>query len=135
MIKLRGFGCDNLTVAVDDHYMVRVYRILNPTRRARPGHPILMLSGIGFNSEQFLLPGTGYLRNDSGEYFEFDETRSGRKVRIDCDIERAQVGRNLAFTLSACGYDIWLLNFRDSLSPNAWNWKVSHDSGKIRFVF
>lgn len=134
MIELRGFQCDNFTVAVDYHYMVRVYRILNPVRRARPGYSILMLSGIGFNSDQFLLPGTGYLDNISGEYVEFDYNRGGRKVRIECEGEPPQVGRNLAFTLSACGYDVWLGNFRDSLPKDAFNLKVSRDSGNITIM-
>ncbi|XP_054158289.1 lipase 3-like [Oppia nitens] len=134
LIKSRGFGSTAHTVVTDDGYILTLFRMIKPQLTTttttgaddgivRPSRgPVLLWHGISFSSDIFLVSNRGQLASN-GQYSE----RNGTLVN-DCQLT---VTSNLAFTLSACGYDVWLGNTRgnqysdkyiDNSIKNYWNY-------------
>jgi len=95
---------ENHTVVTEDGYILGIFRIINPYLRLKPiFRPILLWHGIDLNSDCWLYANPGQI-NKNGIYSE----RLGT-ILNNC---KNHLTSNLAFTLSACGWDVWLGNTR-----------------------
>ena len=119
-----------------DGYILRVFRLLNPhiTRDQEKSNPIVLWHGVAVTSDSWLFSTVGSI-DRRGLYSE------NNVVYNDCKIN---VTSNLAYTLSACGYDVWLPNTRgthyslghQTLNANRGsfiNFKIAHCDRKIYF--
>lgn len=81
-----------------------MFRILNPhtTRDTEKTNPIILWHGVAVTSDSWLFSTVGSI-DRRGVYSENNDELN------DC---RMNVTSNLAFTLSSCGYDVWLPNTR-----------------------
>ena len=104
IIESRGFESESHTVVTDDGYILGLFRIINPyvnsTSRLKS---ILLWHQFFTNSNLWLISNPGHL-DRHGRYTENNGT-----VINNC---RNLLTSNVAFTLAACGYDIWLGNTR-----------------------
>ena len=100
----RGFGAESHQFLSDDGYYMTLNRIVNPyyRNRTKPS-PVLFWHGIASNSLIWLINNVGHL-DKHGVYSEMNG-----KLINDC-VNRFT--SNLPFSLSACGYDVWLGNVR-----------------------
>lgn len=130
----RGFHYENMTVITEDGYLLKVFRLINRNKRKR-GYPILILNGLTMDSTEFLSTSNGYFFEEQNEYVEYENGLSSQ-LKIQCTPGKYPVnaGRNTVFTLAACGYDVWLINVRDS-SLYASHTKLSDKDGKCWHVF
>ncbi|CAG2174168.1 unnamed protein product, partial [Oppiella nova] len=124
LISSRGFDCENHTVTTDDGYILGIFRIVNNKWKGDT-KPILLWHGLGASSDLWLVLNDGQLSRD-GIYSE----QNGSVVN-NCHKELTS---NIAFTLSACGYDVWLGNSRgtrysnthiDPDMDNFWNYTLT----------
>ncbi|XP_054154612.1 lysosomal acid lipase/cholesteryl ester hydrolase-like [Oppia nitens] len=111
LIESRGFQSETHTVTTGDGYILRVFRIVNHSLR-RSGRqpkpvPIILWHGVAVTSDSWLFSTNGRLDSETGLYREY-QYRDNPIVN-DCE---TNVTSTLAYTLSACGYDVWLPNTR-----------------------
>ncbi|KPM09852.1 Lipase-like abhydrolase domain-containing protein [Sarcoptes scabiei] len=114
-IRMNGFEAKNHTVITADSYLIRIFQIINPKRQtSHNGYPIVLFTGLLQESHSFLENTDGWFNQTTGLYSEF-ENRFRNRLDIVCKPNRLpdRFGRNIAFTLAACGFDVWLANVRD----------------------
>ena len=102
-IMKRGFLSESHTVKTPDGYLVKLFRVVNPCRRAYQPRPVLIWHELLTNSDIYVVSCPGHL-NDQCVY-----TESHGSVVNDCN---TSLSGNTAFTLASCGYDVWLANTR-----------------------
>ena len=104
LIQSRGFECQTHWVLTEDGYVLMVFRIINPRLRFKARRkPVLLWHQLTSNSNSYLISTRGQL-DSNGIYSE----KNGTLVN-NC---KDSLTSNLAFTLSACGWDVWLGNTR-----------------------
>ncbi len=105
LIESRGFKSETYYVVTEDGYVLRTFRIINPyVRETSKLYPIYLQHGFLENSDNWLINNHGLISSD-GIYIE-------RNNLVNNCSSTDSVGRTLAFVLSACGYDVWIGNFR-----------------------
>ncbi|CAG2165712.1 unnamed protein product [Oppiella nova] len=104
-IQSRGFESETYWVTTDDGYILQLFRIVNPyiSVDQLKTTPVLLWHGISDSAEAWLFNRKGYLNTD-GVYSEDNGT-----LVNNCD---QNLTSTLAFTLAACGWDVWLANTR-----------------------
>ena len=91
-------------VVTDDGYILGTFRIINPyVRPSDRLKTVLLWHQITTNSNLWLIAAPGFLDSE-GQYTEGNGT-----VTNNC---ADRLTSNVAFTLAACGYDVWLGNTR-----------------------
>lgn len=116
IIGLNGFDIEEYVVQTPDGYLLSVYRIVNPIRRTnRNGYPIILFNGFMEDAHGFIINTDGWFDKESGNYYEYENSFKNR-LQVDCQPKKVpeKAGRSIAFTLAACGFDVWLANRRDS---------------------
>lgn len=125
-IRMNGFDSENHTVITNDGYRLQLYRIVNPYRLSNKiGYPILLFNGLTESPQKYISTTNGWFNRTTGIYTEYDNQFENR-LEIDCRSDRLppiRFGRNIAFTLAACGFDVWLTNVRDNI----------HEASHLRF--
>jgi len=104
LIESRGFRSESHTATTEDGYILTVFRIINPyidQDQLKP-NPLLLWHGVAVTSDSWLFSTAGEI-DKRGIYTENNE------IINDC---HKIVTSNLAYTLSSCGYDVWLANSR-----------------------
>ena len=101
----RGFYSESHSVLTIDGYILTIFRIINPyiKRKNLKYKPILLWHGLLDSAEAWLKNKHGRL-DGKGVYWEDNFT-----IFNDCN---SSLTSTLGFTLSACGYDVWLANNR-----------------------
>ena len=119
ILESRGFQSEIHHPITEDGYVLTLVRIINPyirNGRTRTWNnnnmnnattkPILMQHGLVCNSDFWLLSRDTRLL-PTGEYV----NENGTVTDCSGDLSNT-VGTSLAMVLSACGYDVWLGNYR-----------------------
>ena len=97
LIQSRGFKAETHYVTTYDGYILALHRIVNPDFVNKTKKVVLLQHGLLASSADFIL-------NSPGE---------GPDVRLKKGLVLTpEVGKNLGFTLSRLGYDVWLSNAR-----------------------
>lgn len=103
MIASRGFVSEAHHVITEDGYDLTLWRIVNPCLRTQlKPFPVLIWHGIMANGKVWLINNPGKL-DVQGVY----RDRTGRANNCSNSLTS-----NLPFTLSSCGYDVWVGNNR-----------------------
>ncbi|CAG2172003.1 unnamed protein product, partial [Oppiella nova] len=106
LIESRGFQSETHTVTTGDGYILQVFRMVNPqlpnSGRQLRHRPVILWHGVAVTSDSWLFSTEGSI-DSRGVYNENND------VFNDCE---RTVTSTLAYTLSACGYDVWLANTR-----------------------
>ena len=107
LIETRGFHSEIHHPVTRDGYILTIFRIVNPFISNRSSlKPFYFQHGLLGNSDNFLLGRQSKLIN--GVYYDLPSMN-----HTNCSgIEPNNVGQSLAFVLAACGYDVWLGNYR-----------------------
>ncbi len=108
MLSSRGFSSELHYPVTKDGYILTTVRVINPYITDRSNlRPILFQHGLFGNADDFLLAPEGRLVN--GVYYEMPGF-----VATNCTGGNGTepVSTSLMLALAACGYDVWLSNYR-----------------------
>ncbi|UXI20919.1 Na+/K+ ATPase alpha subunit [Sarcoptes scabiei] len=105
LIESRGFRFQIHHPITQDGYILTLIRLINPYAKFSK-RSIYFQHGLFGNSDNFLLSRNELLTRDG-------LINTQTSLLNDCSgFESKAVGQSLAYVLSACGYDVWLGNFR-----------------------
>ena len=108
LIESRGFQSETHRMITEDGYILTMFRLINPyLKHERPLQPILIQHGLCGNGDYFMLSDHEALI-EGGQFMDLKTLRP-----LNCTgLDRNASGTSIAYVLAACGYDVWLGNFR-----------------------